>query len=974
MDRYIEMGYSEESATLAVQRFGDDLHAGCHWLMMRETMGRVPKRLKVHHRTDENTYIGSKVRFRGVNYVVSEFDAQNALVRLTLCNRSDAPACWEHISDARIEWTQVRHQQETNSIPKATWHRVIGHLELSFKVLGTEKKRRLTSQNALNMYIRDGRPTPSTDEHWSVWRAVTSLTREYIHTPSRPMPRGNYSRDIHSFRLEMMSYFLSLCDVHSVSQDTFTDTLFNASKSHVLALFPDANRPQLSIKIDQWHQPQQFLKKQYETWRSECLPLVKFRHLRWEDDKNIGVFQVLIHDMTFVQPSEVMPGMHINLQRLFFEIFPKTKPPQRLNGPIDTAFLDNVLRRSKKVPPLAQEPSEDFKGELFPYQKRCLRWLIQREMSHSTSAWGWTRHELSDGFVFHTSAFGHFSLSAPNDTIHGGLLAQEVGMGKTVEMLALIATNRVEGPTMVVVPTTMLAVWEKEASIRTPSLNVIKFHGARRTKEMDVLRRADIVITTYRVVVNETRQHVPTIGGIRWGRIVLDESHELRSVHTATTRAICRLFAPRRWCISATPWPKAFVNVASMVSFLSVSTSVHANGFVEQWANNQYNARHAIHKEYNPTLFSSLLSDITWWQKKRHVRLSLPPVEMHCVELANPHQEFYSMLLESIRIRIELDQGQRVANSRARLLYYARWLKQAATHVGLNNVSCYGMPSLTDEVPSELDTVDSFVQSLSDSNYDNALRDIIASWRRGNETCCICQDAIDRPTLTPCHHVFCFECIQTAYHHDHLKRCPLCRTPAGASALTELTLQDTAAETTAKAWRSTDNQGNIVEMTLEKYHALLEAQRATGAKFEHLLHMVKTSKEKFIVFTQFHSAWEKMCDVLRANHIGFASIEGRMSPLQRAKAIEDFQTVPGTRVFVMTTKTASVGITLTAGSQIVFLEPCDNAHLRKQAIGRAWRIGQTKKVHVTTLKMKQTIDMVPHNYHLNYLRPAVVNV
>ena len=58
----------------------------------------------------------------------------------------------------------------------------------------------------------------------------------------------------------------------------------------------------------------------------------------------------------------------------------------------------------------------------------------------------------------------------------------------------------------------------------------------------------------------------------------------------------------------------------------------------------------------------------------------------------------------------------------------------------------------------------------------------------------------------------------------------------------------------------------------------------------------------------------------------------------------------------MTTKTASVGITLTAGSQIVFLEPLENVHVRKQAVGRAWRIGQKKPVTVTTLYAQNTID------------------
>ena len=71
----------------------------------------------------------------------------------------------------------------------------------------------------------------------------------------------------------------------------------------------------------------------------------------------------------------------------------------------------------------------------------------------------------------------------------------------------------------------------------------------------------------------------------------------------------------------------------------------------------------------------------------------------------------------------------------------------------------------------------------------------------------------------------------------------------------------------------------------------------------------------------------------------------------------------------MTTKTASVGITLTAGSHIIFLEPCENTHVRKQAIGRAWRIGQTKEVTVSTLKTKDTIDMISQKDITNYLQP-----
>ena len=71
----------------------------------------------------------------------------------------------------------------------------------------------------------------------------------------------------------------------------------------------------------------------------------------------------------------------------------------------------------------------------------------------------------------------------------------------------------------------------------------------------------------------------------------------------------------------------------------------------------------------------------------------------------------------------------------------------------------------------------------------------------------------------------------------------------------------------------------------------------------------------------------------------------------------------------MTTKTASVGITLTAASRVIFLEPCHNTHLRKQAIGRVWRIGQKNPITVTTIKMSSTIDMLHTKEIMKHISP-----
>ena len=959
MERYIEMGYQTDEAIEAAERYGDDLHAGCHWLMVRQTMGNVPKRLKASHHT--NTYLGSSIRINSQIWTVDSFDKEHALIRITRHNH--VPCRWEHISDQRIEWLNICHEHQSSVVPRAAWKRSIGIVDVCGKFLSNLKVK-ISFENLLNVFIRWGRPERPGPQSidWEKWRVITSLTREHIHRPSRPKPRGGVSSDIHDFRVEWMSYFHALCDVHKVAIDTFSNALYNTTVDETTALFPESIRVELTKKLDMWQNPNDSMQTDLQTWRNDCLPTVLFVPKSSVNDRLH--FEVFIHDMTFVKTREYDAGIHFHLQRLFFFLFPESCPSVRLPGPLDSKFFSNVLRASKKRRHrTSQEPAVTFTSELFPFQQKCLTWLVEREqLAPSTSAWGWTQRKLSDGFTFHSNVFGRLTLSTPNTTSRGGLLAQEVGMGKTVEMLALIATHKADGPTLVVVPTTMLCVWMKEAKKHVPTLSVIKFHGARRTREMDELRAADIVLSTYRIVVNETQQHVPTIGAIRWGRIILDESHEMRSVTSATTKAVCRLFAPYRWCISATPWPKGFTNVASILAFLGVTPfDDHSIG--------RYSC-------VNPSLLCDILSTTTWWEQKRHVRLTLPKITNQTIELNHSSPQLYEKLCVSIAQRMLVDQTTLGRNPITRRLHYTRWLRQAAIHPLLNRFSHYGLPCLLQQIQTKTNSIQTFIDTLGTTNYDQSLRDLIQSWADGNEKCSICMDAMDRPTVTPCHHMFCFECIQSSYQYDTTRKCPLCRTPAGNSVLHELSIEEPVQTNVPSTWYTSDANGQRVEMNKETHENLLALNGTNGHKIDKVVQLVsQTPAEKFILFTRFHGAWKMVCKALESAAIPFVSIEGRMTPKRREKSVHQFQTNPDVRVFVMTTKTASVGITLTAGSQVVFLEPCEDTHIRKQAIGRAWRIGQTRPITVTTFKTVGTIDCISNlDNHLSLMNLSGTSV
>ena len=59
---------------------------------------------------------------------------------------------------------------------------------------------------------------------------------------------------------------------------------------------------------------------------------------------------------------------------------------------------------------------------------------------------------------------------------------------------------------------------------------------------------------------------------------------------------------------------------------------------------------------------------------------------------------------------------------------------------------------------------------------------------------------------------------------------------------------------------------------------------------------------------------------------------------------------------VLTLRAGAVGLNLTAANHVVFMAPCLDPSLRRQAIARCHRIGQLKKVYVTTLAVAGTLE------------------
>ncbi|KAF6233694.1 P-loop containing nucleoside triphosphate hydrolase protein [Scenedesmus sp. NREL 46B-D3] len=115
---------------------------------------------------------------------------------------------------------------------------------------------------------------------------------------------------------------------------------------------------------------------------------------------------------------------------------------------------------------------------------------------------------------------------------------------------------------------------------------------------------------------------------------------------------------------------------------------------------------------------------------------------------------------------------------------------------------------------------------------------------------------------------------------------------------------------------------------------------------------VTDPSSKALVFSQYNSTLEWLQRRLPEEGFSFRTITGSMAQRKRARAIEAFQSDPPTTVFLLSMRSGAVGINLTAASHVYLLEPCLNPALEEQAIGRAWRMGQQRKVTVKRFYVK----------------------
>ena len=293
-------------------------------------------------------------------------------------------------------------------------------------------------------------------------------------------------------------------------------------------------------------------------------------------------------------------------------------------------FYQSVHSPEKNDGVAASMETPELDSTLFPFQKRAVQWLLRKEgvewsdrqvQNVPTSI----PQDLPSSFIKTKDACGRscyvshlFGLvtfdiapfTAAEGVLKGGILAEEMGLGKTIEMISLMTLHKRPAPstetvldafigqnvrptsaTLIVTPPSILQQWISEINRHVPGLTVthyegIKGHGKKSLDDLvERLAESDVVVTTYSVLAAEInftalnpekslrreskypRPKSPLMQ-LSWWRVIMDEAQMIES--GVSKAAVVARMIPRinAWCVTGTPVRKDVNDLLGLLIFL----------------------------------------------------------------------------------------------------------------------------------------------------------------------------------------------------------------------------------------------------------------------------------------------------------------------------------------------------------------------------------------------------------------------
>jgi DNA repair protein RAD16 len=512
----------------------------------------------------------------------------------------------------------------------------------------------------------------------------------------------------------------------------------------------------------------------------------------------------------------------------------------------------------------------------------------------------------------------------------GGLLGDEMGMGKTIQAVSLIMSDFPQKePTLVVVPPVALMQWSSEITEYTDGkLNVLVYHGQNsKVKVMTVkdIKKYDVIMISYNSLESLFRKETKgwsrgediikedsPIHAIHFHRLILDEAHSIKSRTTGVAKACFALKGTYKWCLSGTPVQNRIGEFFSLLRFLEVrpfadyfckscpcailhwkldddhrcsnckhSGMEHVSVFNQELLNPITQSEHASVRQGAMDKLHMITARIMLRRVKRdHVSsMELPPKEVIV------RSDFFGL--------IERDFSSSIMSNTAR-----QFDTYVSRNVVLNNyANIFGL----------------IMQMRQIANHPDLLLKRSAEGGQNVLVCNICDEVAEDAIRSQCKHDFCRSCVkiymQTTESAGGETDCPRCHIPLAI----DLDQPEMEQDEEGVKKSSIVNRIKMEDWT-------------SSTKIEMLiyeLYKLRSKKQtlKSIVFSQFTSMLQLVEWRLRRAGFNTVMLDGSMTPVQRQRSIEYFMNNTDVEVFLVSLKAGGVALNLTEASRVFIIDP-----------------------------------------------------
>ena len=555
------------------------------------------------------------------------------------------------------------------------------------------------------------------------------------------------------------------------------------------------------------------------------------------------------------------------------------------------------LREKQPIQPIQAEQPAGISRKLKTFQLEGLNWMMRQEQSEFA----------------------------------GGLLGDEMGMGKTIQAVSLIMSDYpAKNPTLVVVPPVALMQWQAEINAYTSGkLKVLVYHVSANPKcklmTTKDLKKYNVIMVSYSSLESMYRKENKgwnrndgivkedsILHALTFHRIILDEAHSIKQRTTGVAKACFALMGKYKWCLSGTPVQNRIGEFFSLLRFLEVIP--FACYFCKQceckelhWSQNENKmCTHCNHSGFNHvSVFNQeILNPITSGDTKLKRQVGFDKLRLitdrimlrrmkrdHTSSMELPpkdvviHNEFFG--------EIERDFSQSIMSNTQR-----KFDTYVAQGVMLNNyANIFGL----------------IMQMRQVANHPDLILRRNAEGGQNIIVCCICDEPAEEAIRSRCKHEFCRQCaknfVRSFDDAAGEADCPRCHIPLSID------------------WDQPDieqDEENVKKSSI--INRIRMEDWTSSTKIEMLvydLYKLRSKKQthKSIVFSQFTSMLQLVQWRLQKSGFSTVLLDGSMSPAQRQKSIEYFMNNVDVEVFLVSLKAGGVALNLTEASRVFIIDP-----------------------------------------------------